>query len=118
DKSYDDSIIQESINGQLCTIKISSNKTSSSRILGGYFNTHDSVSYIILKLKNITSFTCNLIRRKHITHDHVIYIINKVILPKLEYISQTTFLTEAICDRILSLLKSFTRTFSFSKIHA
>ncbi|GET54303.1 hypothetical protein RhiirA1_456722 [Rhizophagus irregularis] len=39
------------------------------------------------------------------TPDHLIYIINRVLLPKLEYINQFTILTQQQCDSLLAPVK-------------
>lgn len=53
----------------------------------------------------------NLIKKKPITHDHVSYIINRVLVPQIEFLSQFHFLELHTWE---SLLKSYTNTISTS----
>jgi hypothetical protein len=47
----------------------------------------------------------NAIKHKKITHDHVIYLINKVLIPRLEYIGQTHFLDERTANILFHPIK-------------
>src|SRR5688572_27871977 len=58
----------------------------------------------IKKLRQIVKYYDNIMRKKRTTHDHLLYIINKEILAKLEYINQFNILTEQR-ENILAPLK-------------
>jgi hypothetical protein len=85
------------------TLRISENKfivikTASKRqgkrILGVYINACNNKTPTIHKMKQIIYEFRNAIKYKKITHDHIIYLINRVLIPRLEYIGQTHFLDE------------------------
>jgi hypothetical protein len=46
-----------------------------------------------------------MLKKKKLTHDYIRYIINKIIIPKLEYIFQHTILSYQQCQQIMSPLK-------------
>ncbi|GBC37436.2 ribonuclease H-like domain-containing protein [Rhizophagus irregularis DAOM 181602=DAOM 197198] len=80
-------------------------RASSNRILGIYINAFNSHTPTLKKIKKIISHFAYTMRFKKITHDHLIYIINKVLLPKLEYINQFTIFTRSQCDLLLAPVK-------------
>ena len=43
-------------------------------------------------------YTCFNLKKKQITHDHVIYIINKILIPRIEYLCQHFILLPYICN--------------------
>jgi hypothetical protein len=63
-------------------------KNGGERILGVFFNHFNNNSYTIKKINRILNNLKFSISKKKLTHDHIIYIINKVILPKIEYLTQ------------------------------
>jgi len=44
----------------------------------------------------------NLIAKKHITDKHMLYMFNRLIVPKIEYCTQITVLNEEQCRKIMS----------------
>ncbi|EXX72580.1 hypothetical protein RirG_067990 [Rhizophagus irregularis DAOM 197198w] len=80
-------------------------RASSNRILGIYINAFNSHTPTLKKIKQIVNHFAYTMRFKKITHDHLIYIINKVLLPKLEYINQFTIFTRSQCDSLLAPVK-------------
>lgn len=76
------------INQVPLTIPVFSSKKLSSQILGLYINGHNSVKPTMDKIRNHIGTICRCLRNKIITHDHVIYIISKILFPKIEYILQ------------------------------
>src|SRR4051794_15955621 len=68
-------------------------KAQSERILGIYINMKNSKRFTINKLKCMIKFTTFNLNRKRITHDYVSYVINKVLLPQIEYLIQGIFLS-------------------------
>lgn len=69
------------------------------RILGVYLSANDSNSTTIAKINSMVN--C----KKKLTHDHIIYVINKVIIPRIEYLSQHTFLPHSYCNKLNSKLQ-------------
>ncbi|GBB90362.1 hypothetical protein RclHR1_01730010 [Rhizophagus clarus] len=67
-------------------------KTQSERLLGVQINGYNNQAPVIKKLKATVRAMLATIMRKDITHDHVAYLINKVLLPRLEYQMQFTIL--------------------------
>ncbi|RIA79582.1 hypothetical protein C1645_794093 [Glomus cerebriforme] len=59
----------------------------------------------ISHMKSVVTYNAYLLRKKHIIHDHASYIINKVILPKLEYMINFTFLSDSNLNHIMKPLK-------------
>jgi len=82
-----------------------SGRNTSERILGVYIDAFDSPNPTINKLKQIVRSIYHTIKKKKLTHDHLIYIINKVAIPRLEYIMQTTILSDSQCESVLMPLK-------------
>ncbi|GBC52872.2 uncharacterized protein OCT59_028569 [Rhizophagus irregularis] len=80
-------------------------RASSNRILGIYINAFNSHTPTLKKIKKIVNHFVYTMRFKKITHDHLIYIINKVLLLKLEYINQFTIFTRSQCDSLLAPVK-------------
>lgn len=64
-----------------------------SHILGVYLNANDNNKPTINKVSNMVRYVIHLITKKKVTHDHIIYIINKVIIPRIEYLTQHMFLS-------------------------
>ncbi|CAB4424282.1 unnamed protein product [Rhizophagus irregularis] len=81
-------------------------KDKATRILGVHFNVDDCHKYSIKKIYNTIRYVTTLIKKKRLTHDHVIYVINKVIIPRVEYLSQHFMLTTNQCNKINISLRS------------
>jgi hypothetical protein len=88
----------------ITTIKTASKKQGK-RILGVYINAFNNITPTIQKMKQIIYEFRNAIKFKKITHDHVIYLINRVLIPRLEYIGQTHFLDERMADNLFRPIK-------------
>jgi hypothetical protein len=91
---------------RLITIKTAFKKQGK-RILGVYINTFNNITPTLQKMKQIIYEFRNAIKHKKITHDHVIYLINKVLIPRLEYIGQTHFLDERTANTLFRPIKNF-----------
>jgi hypothetical protein len=63
-------------------------KNQHERILGIYVSINNNHNFTFNKILRMTSYLCTLMRKKKITYDHTLYIINKVILPHIEYLTQ------------------------------
>ncbi|PKK55442.1 hypothetical protein RhiirC2_802371 [Rhizophagus irregularis] len=75
------------------------------RVLGIYINAHNKTQQTISKAKMIVYSHYIALAKKKMTHDHVAYIIDKIILPKLEYIFQHTIINYTQCQKLLAPLK-------------
>lgn len=69
-------------------------------ILGVYLSADDSNNTTLSKVHSMVNYISYLIRKKKITHDHVLYVINNVVIPRIEYLTQHTFLSPAQCLKI------------------
>src|SRR5438045_6706674 len=63
--------------------------------------------------KNEVVDMCNTLRKKLLTDKQLLYLYNMVIIPKLEYRTQLTFLSRRECDNII---KPFRKLFK-QKLH-
>ncbi|GET61907.1 RNA-directed DNA polymerase from mobile element jockey-like [Rhizophagus irregularis DAOM 181602=DAOM 197198] len=77
-------------------------KTESLRILGVWFNIYNDNNFIkqqaFDEVKNLSN---NLLKNKCITDKISSYIFNAVILPRIEYRTQTIILSEKDCEKIM-----------------
>jgi hypothetical protein len=80
------------------------------RILRVFFNPFNNNSYTIKKINRILNNLKFSISKKKLTHDHIIYIINKVILPKIEYLTQHFIVPLHHCNHFNALLRSIFKT--------
>ncbi|PKY32761.1 hypothetical protein RhiirB3_451176 [Rhizophagus irregularis] len=76
------------------------------RILGVHFNPNDCHNTSTKKNFSMINYVTMLIRKKKLIHDHVIYMINKVIIPRIEYLSQHFMLSINQCNKINISLRS------------
>ena len=84
-------------------IKIQPKKYSESiRILGIWMNLGKKRNFIIQQAKDEVLSLCNIMKKKFITDKQLLYIYNTVIIPRIEYRTQLTFLTKKECDNISS----------------
>jgi hypothetical protein len=56
-------------------------------------------------MKQIIYEFSNTVKYKKITHDHIIYLINKILIPRLEYVGQTHFLDERTANNLFRPIK-------------
>ncbi|GES90260.1 ribonuclease H-like domain-containing protein [Rhizophagus clarus] len=90
-------------------------KTQSERLLGIQINGFNNTTPVVKKLKATVGAMFSTIMRKDITHDHVAYLINKVLLPRLEYQMQFTILSYSKTQEIMAPLKKlFKHKFNLS----
>jgi len=86
-------------------------KFSNERILGIYINTDNNRKFTIAKINKCLNYTIFLLKRKKISHDMCAYVINRVIIPRIEYWTQHIPIPESTCLRwdtkIRSLYKQF-----------
>ncbi|GBB94208.1 hypothetical protein RclHR1_02310014 [Rhizophagus clarus] len=87
-------------------------KTDNLRILGAYFNAFNNHNKLYKKLLTTTNHLIHMIKKKKITEDMIIYVINKVILPRLEYMTQHIVVPNHINNRINIILRSAFKTIS------
>jgi hypothetical protein len=90
-------------------------RSESIRILGVWFNTNNSRKYVKKQAYTEVSSICNTISKKLITDKHLLYIYNMVIIPRIEYKTQLTYLSKHECDSITSpFRKTFKHKLNFS----
>lgn len=89
----------------LVDIKVIS-PSNNERILGIYINTNNKFQFTINKIKRMLKYICSNLKRKKITHDHVIYIINKVLIPRIEYLCQHSIILPHICNDFNRIIRS------------
>jgi len=70
------------------------------RFLGVYFNINGKNSQLIAHLNSITNNAAGILSRKRSTPDHIVYIYNRVIVPRLEYLMQINVLTKNSCNQL------------------
>ncbi|GBB96732.1 hypothetical protein RclHR1_28170001 [Rhizophagus clarus] len=78
------------------------------RILGVYFNIENDEQYLISKVKAEINHLTNLMWKKKITDKHILYIFNRIIIPRVKYWSQVFVLSP---DLIYRLFVPFRRMF-------
>jgi hypothetical protein len=64
------------------------------RILGVHFNIEHDEKYLLSKIKTEIDHLTNLMFKKKITDKHILYIFNRLIIPRVEYWSQVLVLTK------------------------
>ncbi|CAB4406050.1 unnamed protein product [Rhizophagus irregularis] len=82
---------------QLTPLKLS----SSFRFLGVWFNLQGSPSFVISQIKDIYNSFVSTVRFKKLTSSQLAYLHSAVILPKVHFRSQVTFIPEATLLRIV-----------------
>ncbi|GBC09265.1 hypothetical protein RclHR1_08720008 [Rhizophagus clarus] len=93
-------------------IKIAS-KRASERILDKYVNAYNPTAATLKKAKSRVAYFCLSLRCKIFTHLHIIYLINRVLLPQLEYLFQFSFFTSFQLEHLYSPIKKlFKQSFS------
>ena len=102
----DSSSLTLDINSSSYTIPVTA-KNACERFLGVYINAYNDTRPSTKKLYSTVYAHLSLMKKKKISFLHCQYIINKVIIPKLEYISQLHFLSHAIITRLFSPIKKF-----------
>jgi hypothetical protein len=81
-------------------------KNQHERILGIYISINNNHKFTFDKILQMTLYLCTLMRKKKITHDHTLYIINKVIIPCIEYLTQHIYIPLRISNLINRKLRS------------
>ncbi|GBC00143.1 hypothetical protein RclHR1_03760007 [Rhizophagus clarus] len=80
-------------------------KNDGERILGVYVNAFNKPSPTYKKMKATVNHFAFLLRCKRITHNHIIYIINKILIPILEYRSQFQIFSFKECEALMAPIK-------------
>ncbi|EXX53657.1 hypothetical protein RirG_241980 [Rhizophagus irregularis DAOM 197198w] len=101
---------QLTINGRQTDVDIVP-KYKGTRILGLYINPLDKHHQTLIKARSIIMAHVITMRNKKITHSHAIYIINRVIFPKLEYLFQHTILNYTQAQKLVAPLKKLFKKF-------
>ncbi|GES86412.1 ribonuclease H-like domain-containing protein [Rhizophagus clarus] len=71
------------------------------RILGVHFNIENDNRYLISKIKTEVDHLTNLMYKKKITDKHILYIFNRIIIPRIEYWSQVTVLSKKDTENLI-----------------
>jgi hypothetical protein len=96
-----DGYITVNINGTQHKIKVSKPRKLE-QFLGVFINFGNNNKGLRSKLRSIIYNATAILYKKRLTVDHLHYIFNHVIIPKLEYIMQIRIFTRRDCDRIIS----------------
>src|SRR5437868_4643132 len=70
------------------------------RFLGVWIGQKLGKKQIVAKAKQVVRLFANMIKKKIVTTSQVLYINNVCLMPKLEYILQSIFLTKDECEKI------------------
>jgi ribonuclease HI/exonuclease III len=81
-------------------------KNKHERILGIYVSINNNHNFTYNKILRMTSYLCTLMNKKKITHDHTLYVINRVIIPRIEYLTQHIYIPLRIANLINRKLRS------------
>ena len=71
------------------------------RVLGVWFNLAKSRNFVIQQAKDEVICLCESIRRKKLTDKQLLYLYNMVIIQRIEYHTQLTFLSNNDCANII-----------------
>jgi hypothetical protein len=96
------------INGSEHKIKVSK-QGRLERFLGVFINFGNYNRTLQSKLRSIVYNATVTLYKKRLTVDHLRYIFNHVIIPKLEYIMQIRIFTKRDCDKIISSYRSLVK---------
>ncbi|GBC00708.1 hypothetical protein RclHR1_03950004 [Rhizophagus clarus] len=103
-KLYVGKEIELTLGSELTKVKINKKKEGV-RILGVYIDAFNSPSPTLKKLRQTVALFSNTLRRKKLTHNHIIYITNKVLMPILEYRNQFQVFTIEQCNFVMAPIK-------------
>jgi hypothetical protein len=76
-------------------------RSESIRILGVWVNLNKECKFVINQARDEVFNMCETLKRKKITDKQLLYLYNMVILPRIEYRTQITFLSKRDCDNII-----------------
>src|SRR5438034_3916117 len=75
--------------------------SESIRIMGVSFNTKNNQNFVVGQAKEEIWNLSNLMKNKRITDKHLLYILNKLIIPRIEYWTQMTVLSKQQNEKII-----------------
>ena len=110
DKSLQNSTIPLSFGSDIIDVK-TVGSSQNERILGIYINMNNDTKFTIAKISRCINYTCFLLRKKQISHDMCAYVINKVIIPRIEYWTQHIPIPEYLCKKWDSKIRSLFKYF-------
>ena len=96
------------IDGREVKYKITPNNEQV-RFLGIHFNMDGKRTQLIKQLTDISKHAMMTINRKKVTPDHVTYIVNRVLIPRMEYLLQVNVLLESECNSVMAPLRKLLR---------
>jgi ribonuclease HI len=91
---HNNQLVQFNINNSNVNIKVEAANTPV-RVLGVWMTVNRQKSHIIEQIKKEIDTDVQLLYHKKVTDKQLLYIFNAVIVPRLEYRSQLTFISEA-----------------------
>ncbi|GES99708.1 RNA-directed DNA polymerase from mobile element jockey-like [Rhizophagus clarus] len=97
--------VQLPFGNEIVDIEIIKN-TNSIRILGAYFNAFNNHKQTFTKIKRIVSQFVYLLKPKKLSNDMVTYVIEAVLYPRLEYLTQNFALPASLTSFINTKLRS------------
>src|SRR2546429_4836928 len=101
-------------NGQVQNIKVVPPKQSI-RYLGVWIAASFNKGFIIQQCQTMITQAINLMGGAKITDNQLLYIFNRVLIPRIEYRTQATVLTAQVCSSIIApYIKMFKRKLSLS----
>jgi ribonuclease HI len=84
--------------------------SESVRILGVWMNLKGQRQFIVQQAKDEVATMCRILQRKRLTDKQLLYLWNMVIIPRIEYRTQLTFLSSSECSTIAA---PFRRLFKY-----
>jgi len=79
------------------------------RFLGVWVSEYDNIKFIKTQVKDEIILTTNLLQRKHIMSQQIVYIFNAVIIPRIEYKMNLTLLNEKELDKLARPIRRLLR---------
>jgi hypothetical protein len=104
DNDNDNNAVMLEFNNKSITI-IPKKSSESMRILGVYFNINNKRQFLLNFIRKIIIDFTNLIRNKDISEKIIKYAWNSLIIPQIEFRSQTMVLTKKECDNFMYLFR-------------
>jgi len=95
---------QSFISSKTITLKALGRSTSF-RFLGVWFNLNLSQKFVVDQLRTECQFFATTIKHKLLTDKQLLYLYNRVLIPKLEFRAQTTSVPLRQCDQIEAPIK-------------
>ncbi|CAJ0827291.1 5476_t:CDS:2, partial [Entrophospora sp. SA101] len=82
-------------------------KSESVRFLGVWINLNNRKNFVKNQIINEINKSCNMMSRKPLTDKQLIYIFNKIIIPRIEYRAQLTIFTKDEASNFMAIFRKF-----------